>query len=90
MTREPGKGLAFHSECEIQLQVYREEKEPWLGFPLEGLAKNMRAVALAANAEARKSGRKSGALENCGSSLQRVFATAIGGSENCYSALILL
>ena len=63
------------------VQIYREEKEPWLGGPLEGLGKNMRAVALAANAGAKKAGRKSGALENCGGSLQRIFATAIGGSR---------
>lgn len=63
------------------LQVYREETVAWLGGPLEGLAKNMRTVALAADAEARNAGRKAGALENCGGSLQRVFATAIAGSE---------
>ena len=62
------------------MQVYREEKEAWLAGPLEGLAKNMRAVALTADGQARKAGRKAGALENCGGSLQRVFATAIAGS----------
>lgn len=46
-----------------------------------GLAHNMRAVALAADTEVRSSGRKATMLENCGGSLQRVFASAIGGSE---------
>ena len=49
--------------------------------PLEGLAHNMRAVALAADADCQKAGRKAGTLENCGGSLQRVFASAISGGD---------
>lgn len=60
---------------------FREDKEAWLVAPLEGLAHNIRAVALAADAESRKAGRKTSTLENCGSSLQRVFASAITGNN---------
>lgn len=62
-------------------KVYREEQEAWLGAVLARLAKNMRATALAADAENRKAGRKAATLENCGGSLQRVFASAIGGNN---------
>jgi hypothetical protein len=61
--------------------VYRESQEAWLGGVLAKLAKNMRATALAADAENRRLGKKAAALENCGGSLQRVFASAIGGSK---------
>lgn len=65
----------------LSLQEYREDRDGWLAEPLTGLAHNMRSVALAADADARRAGRKSGTLENCGSSLQRVFASSIGGGE---------
>ena len=45
------------------------------------LARNIRAVALAADSAIRRSGRKPIILEACGSSLQKIFATAIVGSK---------
>lgn len=50
------------------------------------LAKNLRSVALAADTIIRKLGKKPVVLEACGSSLQKIFATAIGGSKLEHSA----
>jgi len=77
-----GEGQERQDDKACPLQVYREEQDAWLGAVLARVAKNMRATALAADAENRKAGRKAATLENCGGSLQRVFASAIGGSES--------
>ena len=57
------------------------------------LARNIRAVALAADSAIRRSGRKPIILEACGSSLQKIFATAIVGSKQhsdpCFSLLLI-
>ena len=44
---------------------------------------NLRAVACRAEDEAKAAGKKSDALENCGTQLQKCFAVAMQGTGVC-------
>lgn len=69
------------------LQLFREDKGAWLVPVMSGLVHNLRDVARMTDAEARRSGKKSDALDNCGTLMQSCFRTALqatGGALLAY------
>lgn len=65
------------------LQLFREDKDAWLVPVMYGLVHNLREVARSTDAEARRQGRKSDALDNCGTLMQSCFRTALQATGGC-------
>ena len=51
---------------------------------------NLREVAVAADDEAKRAGRRSDALENCGTQLQKCFSAALQGQGDGFHLLLAL
>ena len=62
------------------MQAFREDTDAWLIPPMYVMVHNVRQVACQADDEAARLGRKSDALENCGTQLQKCFAVAVQGA----------
>lgn len=60
-------------------QAFREDQDAWLTGPMHVCVNNLRQVAVAADDEAKRAGRQSEALENCGTQLQKCFSAALQG-----------
>jgi hypothetical protein len=63
-------------KCPRGLQAFREDMEAWLIQPMFAVVHNLRTVACQADDEAKRLGRKSDVLENCGRQLVNCFSTA--------------
>ena len=71
------------------MQLFREDKDAWLVPVMCGMVHNLRDVARQADAETRRGGKSSDALDNCGTLMQSCFRTALqatGAPSSPYSA----
>ena len=59
------------------MQLFREDKDAWLVPVMCGMVHNLRDVARQADAETRRGGKSSDALDNCGTLMQSCFRTAL-------------
>ena len=64
----------------MRAQAFREAPDAWLIGPIHTVVHNLRAVACRADDEAKATGKKCDALENCGTQLQKCFAVAMQGT----------
>ncbi|CAK0783973.1 hypothetical protein CVIRNUC_007176 [Coccomyxa viridis] len=72
------------------LKLFREDKDAWLVPVMCGMVHNLRDVARQADAETRRSGKSSDALDNCGTLMQSCFRTALQATGNKEKKLALL
>lgn len=72
--------LATLFNISLAMQAFREDTDAWLIAPMYVMVHNVRQVACQADDEATRLGRKSDALENCGTQLQKCFAVAVQGA----------
>ncbi|KAK9902673.1 hypothetical protein WJX75_002119 [Coccomyxa subellipsoidea] len=83
LERKPGEAYT-HLVASVQpfIKAFREDTDAWLIPPMYVMVHNVRQVACQADDDAARLGRKSDALENCGTQLQKCFAVAVQGAGN--------
>lgn len=70
----------MHCRWHCYAQAFREDTDAWLIAPMYVMVHNVRLLACQADDEAARLGRKSDALENCGTQLQKCFSAAVQGA----------
>lgn len=72
--------MLMHMLWHFSAQAFREDTEAWLIGSMYVMVHNVRQLACQADDEATRLGRKSDALENCGTQLQKCFSAAVQGA----------
>jgi len=64
------------------LRVFREDESAWVIFPMHNVVHNLRAIAEAADSEARTAGRRADKLADCGDQLRKCFSVSLQAPGN--------
>lgn len=64
------------------LRVFREDESAWVIFPMHNVVHNLRAIAEAADSEARTAGKRADKLADCGDQLRKCFSVSLQAPGN--------
>lgn len=64
------------------IKLFREDKEAWLVGPMQGVARNLKALAQAADEQLKGQGKPANKLEDCTNQLRSCFSVCMQGAGN--------